>query len=241
VKKQKTDRELKNIIEAALLVAGQPLTIERMAAMFPEDACPTREEIRAALKSLEADYEGRALELRQIDRAYRLQTRPKYSKWLSRLVEERPTRYSRALLETLSIIAYRQPVTRGDIEDIRGVAVSPDIIKTLLDRGWIREVGHREVPGHPALFGTTRAFLEYFNLSKLDDLPPLAELRDLAAIGAEVGVQIDNPPTSVPAPVQQDLLDAPSADADPPRDGDSNEASESEAAPAFAHASKAQD
>lgn len=178
--------ELKNIIEAALLVAGQPLTIERMAAMFPDDSRPTREEIRAVLKRLEGEYAGRGFELKQIDRAYRLQTREKYAAWLGRLVEERPARYSRALLETLAIIAYRQPVTRGDIEDIRGVSVSTDIIKTLLARDWIREVGRREVPGRPALYGTTRAFLEYFNLNKLEDLPPLIELRDISAIGAEL-------------------------------------------------------
>lgn len=182
----KKSNELKNIIEAALLVAGQPLTIDRMAAMFPEATRPTREEIRAVLKSLEEEYEGRGFELKHVDRAYRLQTREKYSPWLSKLAEERPARYSRALLETLAIIAYRQPVTRGDIEDIRGVAVSPDIIRALLEREWIREVGRREVPGRPALFGTTRAFLEYFNLSKLDELPPLVELRDIGAIGAEL-------------------------------------------------------
>lgn len=178
--------ELKNIIEAALLVAGQPLTLERMAGMFPEDSRPTRDEIREALQRLEAEYADRGIELKQVDRAWRLQTRAKYATWLSRLVEERPVRYSRALLETLAIIAYRQPVTRGDIEDVRGVTVSTEIIKTLLEREWIREVGRREVPGRPALYGTTRAFLEHFNLSKLEDLPPLAELRDLGDIGAEL-------------------------------------------------------
>ncbi|HEY8553809.1 MAG TPA: SMC-Scp complex subunit ScpB [Burkholderiales bacterium] len=178
--------ELKNIVEAALLVAGQPLTIERMADMFPEDSRPAREEIRAALEQLEAEYAERGIELKRIDKGYRLQTREKYSAFLARLVEERPARYSRALLETLAIIAYRQPVTRGDIEEIRGVAVSTEIIKTLLARGWIREVGRKEVPGRPVLYGTTRAFLEYFNLSKLEDLPPLAELRDIGAIAAEL-------------------------------------------------------
>lgn len=199
----KKSNELKNIIEAALLVAGQPLTIDRMAAMFPEATRPTREEIRAVLKQLEEEYGGRGFELRHVDRAYRLQTREKYSPWLSKLVEERPARYSRALLETLAIIAYRQPVTRGDIEDIRGVAVSPDIIRALLDREWIREVGRREVPGRPALFGTTRAFLEYFNLSKLEELPPLSELRDIGAIGAELdrrSVEGGQMPLLAPAP-----------------------------------------
>ncbi len=159
------NREVRNIIEAALLVAGQPLTVERMQQMFPDDSRPTREEIREVLKALEAEYEERGIELKQVDRAWRLQTRDRYSSYLARLVEERPARYSRALLETLAIIAYRQPVTRADIEDIRGVGVSTEIIKTLTSRDWIREVGRKEVPGRPALYGTTRAFLEYFNLT----------------------------------------------------------------------------
>lgn len=200
----KPSSELKNIVEAALLVAGQPLTIDRMAAMFPEDSRPTREEIRAVLKLLDEEYRGRGFELKQVERAYRLQTRDKYSSWLSKLVEERPARYSRALLETLAIIAYRQPVTRGDIEDIRGVAVSTDIIRALLDRDWVREVGRREVPGRPALYGTTRGFLEYFNLTRLDELPPLSELRDIGAIGAELDQR-------AAASGQMPLLDRPAA------------------------------
>jgi len=178
--------ELKNIVEAALLSAGQPLTVEKLQAMFPADSQPTREDIRAALAQLERDYAERGIEIKQIDRAYRVQTREKYAGFVGRLVEERPVRYSRALLETLAIIAYRQPVTRGDIEDIRGVAVSTEIIKTLLGRDWIREVGRKEVPGRPALYGTTRAFLEHFNLNRLEELPPLAELRDIGEIGAEL-------------------------------------------------------
>lgn len=180
------NRELMNIIEAALLVAGQPLTVERMQQMFADESRPTREEIRDVLKALAAEYEERGIELKQVDRAWRLQTREKYGAYLARLVEERPARYSRALLETLAIIAYRQPVTRADIEDIRGVGVSTEIIKTLTSRDWIREVGRKEVPGRPALYGTTRAFLEYFNLARLEDLPTLSELRDLTAISAEL-------------------------------------------------------
>ncbi len=183
---EKPDNELKNIIEAALLVAGQPLTVERMLAMFPEASRPTREEIRHALEALEAEYAGRGVELKQIDKAWRVQTREKYAAWVARLLEERPPRYSRALLETLAIIVYRQPVTRGEIEEIRGVSVSTEIIRTLLSRGWIREVGHREVPGRPALYGTTRAFLEHFNLKSLDELPPLSALRSIEEIGAEL-------------------------------------------------------
>ncbi|OGI39801.1 MAG: SMC-Scp complex subunit ScpB, partial [Candidatus Muproteobacteria bacterium RBG_16_64_10] len=171
--------ELRNIVEAALLVAGQPLTIEKMLAMFPEGSEPSREDIRAVLDALAADYAERGVELKQIDRGFRIQTRDRYAEYVARLLEERPQRYTRALLETLAIIAYRQPVTRGEIEHIRGVSVSTDIVRTLTERGWIREVGRRDVPGRPALLGTTREFLEHFNLKTLEDLPPLAALRSL--------------------------------------------------------------
>ncbi|MHB8741603.1 MAG: SMC-Scp complex subunit ScpB [Sulfuricaulis sp.] len=188
--------DLKNIIEAALLVAGQPLTIEKMLAMFPSDSPPSREEIRAAIDQLEAEYEQRVMELKQIDRAWRFQTRDKYAPWITRLAEERPVRYSRALLETLAIVAYRQPVTRGDIEDIRGVSVSTDIIKTLIGREWIRQVGIRNVPGRPALYGTTREFLEHFNLKSLEGLPPLSALRDLDVIGNELNLRLELGPSA---------------------------------------------
>ncbi|MHB8534620.1 MAG: SMC-Scp complex subunit ScpB [Sulfuricaulis sp.] len=183
--------ELKNIIEAALLVAGQPLTVDKMLTMFPADSQPGREEIRAAIEQLEEEYADRVVELKQIDRAWRFQTRDKYASWITRLAEERPVRYSRALLETLAIIVYRQPVTRGDIEDIRGVSVSTDIVKTLLGREWIRQVGIRNVPGRPALYGTTREFLEHFNLKNLEELPPLSALRDLEVIGDELNLRLD--------------------------------------------------
>lgn len=178
--------ELKNIIEAALLVAGQPLTLDKLASMFPEGSCPTREELRAVIEELNRDYAARGIELRQIDKSFRVQTREKYAPYIAKLVEERPPRYSRALLETLAIIAYRQPVTRGDIEEIRGVAVSTDIIRTLLEREWVREVGRREVPGRPVLYGTTREFLEHFNLKSLEDMPTLADLRPIEQISAEL-------------------------------------------------------
>lgn len=184
------DPELKNIIEAALLTAGEPLTIERMLAMFPEGARPAREQIHEVLDALAHECEGRGIELRQIDRAYRFQTRVKYADWIARLSEERPPRYSRALLETLAIIAYRQPVTRGEIEDIRGVAVSSEIVKTLLEREWVRQVGQRDVPGRPALYGTTRGFLEYFNLKSLDELPPLSALRDIEEVARQLDMQM---------------------------------------------------
>jgi segregation and condensation protein B len=140
---------------------------------------------------LEEEYAERVVELKQIDRSWRIQTRDKYAPWITRLAEERPVRYSRALLETLAIIAYRQPVTRGDIENIRGVSVSTDIIKTLLGREWIRQVGVRNVPGRPALYGTTREFLEHFNLKNLEELPPLSALRDLDVISNELNLRLD--------------------------------------------------
>lgn len=188
--------ELKNIIEAALLVAGQPLTIEKMLSLFPEDARPSRDELQAVLRSLQQEYADCGIELKKIDHSYRFQTREKYSEWIARLSEERPLRYSRALLETLAIIAYRQPVTRGEIEEIRGVTVSSEIVKTLLGREWVRQVGQREVPGRPALYGTTRGFLEHFNLASLDELPPLSELRDIDKIAAELNLQARMEPAS---------------------------------------------
>ena len=189
-----SNTELKNIVEAALLVAGQPLTIDKMLTMFPAESPPTREEIREAIELLEAEYAERVVELKQIDRAWRFQTRDKYASWITRLAEERPVRYSRALLETLAIIAYRQPVTRGDIEDVRGVSVSTDIIKTLVGREWIRQVGVRNVPGRPALYGTTREFLEHFNLKSLEELPPLSALRDLDVISNELNLRLNLEP-----------------------------------------------
>jgi segregation and condensation protein B len=192
----KEGSELKNILEAALLAAGEPLTLERMFALFPADVRPSRQAINDALKALASEYQGRGIELKQIDRSYRFQTRERYAPWLARLAQERAPRYSRALLETLAIIAYKQPVTRGDIEAIRGVAVSTDIVRTLLEREWVRQVGHRDVPGKPALYGTTRQFIEHFNLSSLDELPPLSELRDLAEIGRELNLPF---PPKIPA------------------------------------------
>lgn len=185
------NKELKNILEAALLVAGKPLPLKRMAALFPKDSAPTNDELKQAISELKADYAGRGVELKQVGKGYRFHSREKYSQWVSRLSEERPARYSRALLETLAIIAYRQPVTRGDIEDVRGVSVSTDTIRTLLEREWVREVGHRDVPGKPALFGTAPGFLEHFNLTNLSDLPPLSELRDLEEIGRELNFNLE--------------------------------------------------
>lgn len=185
------NQELKNILEAALLVAGKPLTLKRMTALFPKDSEPTTDELKQAIAALEQDYADRGVELKQVGKGWRFQSREKYSEWVSRLSEERPARYSRALLETLAIIAYRQPVTRGDIEEIRGVTVSSDTMRTLQEREWVREVGHRDVPGKPALFGTTPGFLEHFNLKSLSELPPLSELRDLEEISRELNFSLD--------------------------------------------------
>jgi len=182
---------VKNILEAALLVAGQVLSVKKLSSLFPEDGHPGVDEINRALQELQADYEGRGIELVQVGKGYRFQSRHQYAEWVGRLSEERPARYSRALLETLAIIAYRQPVTRGDIEEIRGVTVSSDIMQKLTEREWIREVGHRDVPGRPSLFGTTPAFLEHFGLKSLSELPPLSELRDLDEIGRELNFSLD--------------------------------------------------
>ena len=182
---------IRNVLEAALLVAGRVLSIKKLVNLFPEHERPGSEEISKALKELQGDYEGRGIELVQVGKGYRFQSRKEYAEWVSRLSEDRPARYSRALLETLAIIAYRQPVTRGDIEEIRGVSVSSDIVQKLSEREWVREVGHRDVPGRPALFGTTPVFLEHFGLKSLSELPPLSELRDLDEIGRELNFSLD--------------------------------------------------
>lgn len=178
--------ELKIVLEAVLLAAGEPLPLERLLATFPEAERPEAEAVRAALGELAAHYAGRGMELVEVASGFRLQVPKLFSPWVSRLWEERAASYSRALLETLALVAYRQPITRGEIEDVRGVSVSSSIMKTLQERGWIKVIGHREVPGRPALFATTRAFLDYFNLKSLGELPPLAAPRDLDAIGAEL-------------------------------------------------------
>lgn len=177
--------ELKHILEAVLLAAGEPLSIARIQSLFEAQDAPTPADISHALEELAADLQGRGIELNEVASGYRLKTRTELMPWISRLWEERPQRYSRALLETLSLIAYRQPITRGEIEEVRGVSVSSSIVRTLQEREWIRVVGHRDVPGKPALFGTTRAFLDYFDLKSLDDLPTLAEIRDMANLEPE--------------------------------------------------------
>jgi len=180
---------LKNILEALLLASGEPLTVATMASVFSDEERPTSGEISKALLELEGDYAERGLELKEVASGFRLQVRQEVHYWVSRLWEERPQRYSRALLETLALIAYRQPITRGDIEEVRGVSVRSNIIRTLQEREWIRVVGHRDVPGKPALFGTTKVFLDYFNIKSLDDLPSLAEIRDMVNFEPELDLE----------------------------------------------------
>lgn len=177
---------LRQILEGILLAAGRPMPISALSEIFLEAERPDSESIRAALRDIEADCQSRGYELKEVASGFRFQVRQHLGPWISRLSEEKPQRYTRALLETLGLIAYRQPITRGDIEEIRGVAVSSTIIRTLLDREWVRIVGHRDVPGRPAMFATTRQFLDYFNLKSLQELPPLAEIRDLDQLNPEL-------------------------------------------------------
>ncbi len=183
---------VKQIVEGALLAAGGPLTLDQLLGLYADDERPPRAELQSAIAALAEDYRDRGIELAEVAAGWRVQVRQECAPWVARLWEEKPARYSRALLETLALIAYRQPITRGEIEDIRGVAVSTNIVKTLTERDWIRVVGHRDVPGRPALFATTRRFLDYFGLRSLNELPPLAEIRDPAFLGLEPDL-LDDP------------------------------------------------
>ena len=176
---------LRQIIEGAIFAADSPLTLDKILSLFEGDQ-PTREQVRDTLKKIEESCAERGFELKKVASGYRFQVRQEYSKWVSRLWDEKPQRYSRALLETLALIAYKQPITRGDIEEVRGVAVSTNIIRTLLERDWIRVVGHRDVPGRPATYATTKNFLDYFNLSHLHELPDLSEVDDLGKVNEEL-------------------------------------------------------
>jgi segregation and condensation protein B len=177
---------IKKILEGALLAAGKSLTVVQLEALFEDEQRPPRDQLKAALEDIEADCRDRGFELKQTASGYRFQVCQELSPWVNKLWEEKPKRYSRALLETLSLIAYRQPLTRGDIELVRGVAVSSDIIRSLMEREWIRVVGHRDVPGKPALYATTKQFLDYFNLKSLEHLPALSELKDLTELDPEL-------------------------------------------------------
>ncbi|MFT5572308.1 MAG: segregation and condensation protein B [Cryomorphaceae bacterium] len=184
------DSELQNIIEAALYASKIPLGIKQIMSLFPDDAQPSKVDIQNVILSLQELCEHRGIELRRIGKGWRFQSKEKYSPWLRKLVGNKPPRYSRALLETLSIIAYRQPVTRGDIEEVRGVGVSSDTIRTLEERDWVTQIGHRDVPGRPALFGTTQGFLEYFNMTSLRELPELMEKRELGEIAKDMNLTL---------------------------------------------------
>lgn len=210
------NQQLKFIVEAALLAASRPLDLNELQALFGDDDPPGKDDIRAAITSLQEDYADRGITVREVASGFRVQVRTSMSSWLARLWEERAPRYSRALMETLAIIAYRQPVTRGDVEDIRGVGVTTNIMRTLLERNWIRVVGFRDVPGKPAIYGTTREFLDYFGLKKLDDLPPLADLKDLEAFTAQLELSdAEALPAGAGAPLLGQLGDdMPDADPD---------------------------
>ncbi len=221
--------QIKRIIEAALLATDEPLTVERLVKLFARGELEVEQEraqIRAALKVAETEARGHGYELKRVASGYRFQVPQELSQWVSRLWDEKPPRYSRALLETLALIAYRQPVTRGDIEQVRGVSVSQNIMRTLLERGWIRVVGQREVPGRPAMYGSTRAFLDYFNLKSLDALPPLAEIRELI----ETLVVEETPPRPEPVQLQAEKDDH-VADEQTPEEGADVEKQRAEVVP----------
>lgn len=206
--------QLKSIIEAALLASTQPMTVPLLSDLFNEADEVDREQIAKALEALAQDCDGRGIELKEVASGFRYQVRQDVHAWISRMWTERPSRYSRALLETLALIAYRQPITRPEIEQIRGVVVSSNIIKTMEEREWIRVVGYRDMPGKPALFGTTRAFLDYFNLKSLDQLPPLSEIRDME------DPQMRFEPDPLPARIIRDLPIDPEQEQDPNAAGD---------------------
>ncbi len=195
------EQYVRNVVEAALLAAGRPLTVAELAALFGASEESHDEAVRQALNELTAEYENRGVELREVASGFRIQIRSAVAEPVSKLWQERPAKYSRALLETLALVAYRQPITRGEIEQIRGVAVNPNIIKTLIERSWVRVVGHRDVPGKPELLGTTRDFLDYFGLKKLDDLPTLVQLKEME----DLRVQLSLPgadPAALDAPAE---------------------------------------
>ena len=185
------DNKLKMVVEGLLLAAGRPLTIDNIASVFDKKERPDGQELKAVMQVISEECNDRGFELTEVASGYRFQVKQELSEWIGRLWEEKSPRYTRALLETLSLIVYRQPITRGDIEEIRGVGVSPNIIRTLLDREWVRVVGHRDVPGRPAMFATTKQFLDYFNLKSLQELPPLAEIKDLGKSEQELDLEDD--------------------------------------------------
>ncbi len=185
------ETNLKNIIEAALMAAGKPLSVKVIRSLFEENAQPERTEILQVLNQLQEESAGHGYEIIEVASGWRMQVRQQFSTWIGRLWEEKPARYSRALLETMALIAYRQPITRGEIEKIRGVAVSTNIMKTLQEREWVRLLGHRDVPGRPAIYGTSRKFLDYFGLKSLEEMPTLMELRNMGSMGEEIEFELE--------------------------------------------------
>ena len=192
---------LRQIVEGALLAASKPLDINRLESLFEDDERPPKDQIKAALDEIESDCRGRGFELKQVASGYRFQVIQGLATWVNRLWEEKPKRYSRAMLETLALIAYRQPLTRGDIEAVRGVAVSSDIIKSLQEREWVRIVGHRDVPGRPALYATTKKFLDYFNVKSLDHLPALSEIKDFSDLDPALELALSGDSAEETAPL----------------------------------------
>ena len=182
------DNKVKMIIEGLLLAASRPLNLSEIAQVFDEDERPDKKELKKIIEVIEADCSDRGFELQEVASGYRFQVKQELSSWVGKLWDERPPRYTRALLEILALIADKQPITRGDIEEIRGVSVSPNIIRTLIDREWVRVVGHRDVPGRPAMFATTKTFLDYFNLKSLQNLPPLSEIKELDNSDSELNL-----------------------------------------------------
>ncbi len=182
------ENEIKNFIEAALLAAGRPMTVDQLQNLFDGQSTPEKSQIQEAISRLVDEYQDRGITIKEVASGFRIQVTPEMSEQLHKLWEERSPRYSRALFETLALIAYRQPVTRGEIEEVRGVSVSTNIIRSLLEREWVRIVGHRDVPGRPALFATTKIFLDYFGLKKLDDLPPLADISDYESLRVQLNL-----------------------------------------------------
>src|ERR1700730_12993133 len=205
---------VRNVIEAALLAAGTPLPVAELTRLFEDSARPSSQQVRAALAALAAEYSGRGIELKETASGFRIQVRRELAAEISRLWPERAPRYSRALLETLALIAYRQPITRAEIEAVRGVAVNPNIIRTVSERSWVRVLVHRDVPGHPELLGTTREFLDYFSLKSLDELPPLAEVRAMADINLQLGLAGEDAPAGAPEPAAQSEAGTDTADSD---------------------------
>lgn len=197
--------EIKHFIEAALLAAGRPLSVDQLQKLFDGRIAPEKPEIRQAITTLNEEYEGRGVLISEVASGFRVQVRAGMADQLQKLWDERPPRYSRAMFETLALVAYRQPITRGEIEEIRGVSVSSNIVRTLLERDWVRVVGHRDVPGRPEMFATTKFFLDYFGLKKLDDLPPLADLADWESLRVQLNLPEVEEDASGETPVGTDL------------------------------------